>query len=138
MNYAVHALMYFYYFMAAVNSIRKKSGKKTIPFTRYVKPIYITLAQISQMVVGVTITVLGSYLLWYEKLSANGDEVDGCWWTPDNHVAALIMYGSYLFLFLEFFVQRYFSSGGSRQSAGKEVAVNGVTNGTTPKRVKFE
>ena len=92
MNYAVHAIMYFYYFLMAV-------GKKPKAF----KAVYITLAQISQMVVGVALTVMGCYLLWVNP-------VPNCYLTPDNNVAALLMYGSYLFLFMQFFVGRYFRS----------------------------
>ena len=90
MNYAVHSIMYFYYYLMAI-------GKKPKAF----KAVYITLAQISQMVVGVGLTVTGCYLLWF-------DPVPNCYLTPDNNVAALLMYGSYLFLFMQFFLGRYF------------------------------
>jgi len=109
MNYAVHSIMYFYYFLMAV-------GVKPKAF----KAVYITVAQISQMVVGVSLTVVGCYLLWWKP-------VPDCFLTTDNNVAALVMYGSYLFLFLQFFIGRYFGrkshqnnskgAGGSKSSS---------------------
>jgi len=96
MNYAVHSIMYFYYFLMAV-------GMKPKAF----KAVYITMAQISQMVVGVSLTVIGCYLLWFNPQP-------NCFLTPDNNVAALVMYGSYLFLFMQFFVGRYFRSSSSK------------------------
>jgi hypothetical protein len=51
------------------------------------------------MVVGVTVTVLGFVLApSYEK---------ACALKPENNAAALIMYGSYLLLFVQFFMGRY-------------------------------
>jgi len=89
MNYAVHAIMYFYYFLMAV----KRKPK-------WFNSMYITVAQISQMVVGVTVTILGFVLPRFHR----GPE---CNMKTENNVAAMIMYGSYLFLFLQFFFQRY-------------------------------
>jgi elongation of very long chain fatty acids protein 6 len=88
MNFGVHAIMYFYYFLMAV---------KLKP--KWFNSIYITVCQISQMVVGVTVTVLGFVLApSYEK---------ACALKPENNAAALIMYGSYLLLFVQFFMGRY-------------------------------
>ena len=90
MNYAVHAIMYFYYFLMAVKMKPK-----------WFNSIWITVSQISQMVVGVAVTVLGFILApKFEK---------ECALKSENNIAALIMYGSYLLLFLQFFVKRYFS-----------------------------
>lgn len=90
MNYGVHAIMYFYYFLMAV----KKKPK-------WMNAMVITVAQISQMIVGVAVTILGFY---YSAKHANDD---GCLVKKENNIAAFIMYGSYLFLFLQFFVARY-------------------------------
>ena len=88
MNYGVHSIMYFYYFLMAVKCKPK-----------WFNSIWITVSQISQMVVGVTVTVLGFVLApTYDK---------ECALKPDNNKAALIMYGSYLMLFVQFFIQRY-------------------------------
>lgn len=113
MNYAVHSIMYFYYFLMAIHC-------KPTAF----QAVYITVAQISQMVVGVVVTLVGCYLLWWDTprsssssssssnrpttpaATAAGKE-ENCFLTPDNNVAALLMYGSYLALFVQFFCQRY-------------------------------
>jgi len=88
MNYGVHAIMYFYYFLMAVKCKPK-----------WFNSMWITMSQISQMVVGVTVTVLNLILpTLYEK---------ECHVKKENNVAAMIMYGSYLMLFLEFFFKRY-------------------------------
>jgi hypothetical protein len=76
MNYFVHAIMYFYYFLMAVHCKPK-----------WFKPVWITVAQISQMIVGVTITIMGFYLVFMEK-------PDNCWLQPKNNWAAFVMYGS--------------------------------------------
>mmetsp|Transcript_3190 Transcript_3190/g.8830 ORF Transcript_3190/g.8830 Transcript_3190/m.8830 type:complete len:300 (-) Transcript_3190:253-1152(-) len=99
MNYAVHAIMYFYYFLMAVKCKPK-----------WFNSMYITVSQISQMVVGVIVTILGFVLPpFYE-----GE----CRIKKENNIAALIMYGSYLLLFLQFFFKRY-SSVPKKQDAKK-------------------
>ena len=93
MNYAVHFIMYGYYFLMAMRMKPK-----------WFNAMWITVAQISQMVVGVAITILAFY--YYEE---KGPEAENpCWVQKENNVAACIMYGSYLFLFASFFVGRYF------------------------------
>ena len=87
MNYSVHASMYGYYFLMALN-LRPK----------WFNPVIITAFQISQMVVGVAVTLAGFY---YFKTDAS------CNIEAENNTAAFVMYGSYLFLFLQFFVGRY-------------------------------
>jgi hypothetical protein len=88
--------MYFYYFLMAV---------KLKP--KWFNSIYITVCQISQMVVGVGVTVLGFLLApSYEK---------ACALKPENNAAALIMYGSYLLLFVQFFMGRYQVRGSSKK-----------------------
>lgn len=93
MNYAVHAIMYFYYFLMAV---------KLKP--KWFNSMYITAAQISQMVVGVIVTALGFIIPPMYG--------DNCNLKKDNNTAAMIMYGSYLMLFLQFFFKRYTSTKG--------------------------
>lgn len=92
MNYAVHAIMYFYYFLMAA---------KLKP--KFFNPIVITAAQISQMIVGVIVTCLGFY---YHQTDPT------CQIGAENNTAGFVMYGSYLFLFLQFFVGRYAAAGG--------------------------
>lgn len=93
MNYGVHAIMYLYYFLMAVK-LKPKAFNS----------MWITLAQISQMVVGVIVTALGFVLApMYPK---------ECSLKPENNLAAMIMYGSYLLLFVQFFLGRYKVTGG--------------------------
>jgi hypothetical protein len=127
MNYGVHSLMYCYYFLMALHCK-----------PAWLPPMVITAAQISQMVVGVAVTLAGIY---YSATQ------ESCHMGMDNNVAALVMvrlfcgvlccvwvglpmlraccavchlahvapsftcwsvqYGSYLFLFAQFFVRRY-------------------------------
>ena len=79
--------MYAYYALMALR-IRPK----------WFKPIVITAMQIAQMFVGVSVTLVGFYFFKTDPACAVG---------PENNTAALVMYGSYLFLFLQFFVGRY-------------------------------
>jgi elongation of very long chain fatty acids protein 6 len=88
MNYAVHGIMYFYYFLMAVKCKPK-----------WFNSMYITVAQISQMVVGVGTSILGFILA--------PTYTSECWFTRENNTGAMIMYGSYLALFVQFFLQRY-------------------------------
>ena len=92
MNYAVHGIMYFYYFLMAIKCKPK-----------WFNPIFITYAQISQMFVGVAITAVAFYFQ-----ANHGDAT--CIIKLENNIAAIIMYGSYLLLFLHFFFARYFKS----------------------------
>jgi len=96
MNYSVHASMYGYYFLMAMK-LRPK----------WFNPIIITIFQISQMVVGVAVTLAGFY--FYKTDPTCGIE-------KENNTAAFIMYGSYLFLFLQFFFGRYFKKGKKQKS----------------------
>uniref|UniRef100_A0A7S1VJD7 Elongation of fatty acids protein n=1 Tax=Grammatophora oceanica TaxID=210454 RepID=A0A7S1VJD7_9STRA len=89
MNYSVHASMYFYYGLMA---LRMKP--------KWMHPMIITSFQISQMIVGVAVTCAGFY--YYLKNPGT------CMITGENNTAAFCMYGSYLFLFLQFFLGRYF------------------------------
>lgn len=104
MNYGVHAIMYMYYFLMAT---------KLKP--KWFKSIYITVAQISQMVVGLSITILNFYFYGTSVKCADGED-QKCMIKMGNNVAASIMYGSYLVLFCHFFGQRYL-----RGKAGKKV-----------------
>jgi hypothetical protein len=96
MNYTVHATMYFYYFLMAM---KWKPG--------WFNPMVVTAMQISQMLVGVFLTVAGFY---YYKTDST------CTLSADNNTAAFVMYGSYLFLFLQFFIGRYLQKGSKQKS----------------------
>lgn len=92
MNYAVHSIMYFYYFLVAV----KKRPKG-------LNPMCITYVQIAQMFVGVAVTFFSIYY----KSSDHENTCIGL--SQQNNLAAFMMYCSYLFLFVQFFVRRYFA-----------------------------
>lgn len=86
MNYCVHGLMYWYYYRMAIGN------KPKLP------PVYITLAQISQMIVGVTINVLAY------RYKSQGLE---CHVHDDNLLAGSLMYFSYFLLFAKFALDRF-------------------------------
>lgn len=66
---------------------------------KWFNPMIITTFQISQMVVGVVVTLLGFYYYTTDPT---------CKIEKENNTAAFVMYGSYLLLFLQFFIGRYF------------------------------
>jgi len=88
MNYSVHAIMYGYYCLMAL-----KMKPKWIP------PVLITIAQLSQMVVGTSVQLYSMYL-YYTKGEATNLNLS-------NLVAGAIMYGSYFALFFQFFWNRF-------------------------------
>jgi hypothetical protein len=100
MNYAVHSVMYGYYFLMA---IRHKPN--------WFKPFVITLAQISQMVVGIAVTAVSFYCYKQDP---------DCYVRIENIGSALIMYGSYLLLFVEFFLGHYYGKPTGIASTKKE------------------
>lgn len=127
MNYAVHSFMYFYYFLMAIHMKPK-----------FINAVYITIAQISQMIVGVLVTIISCYLLWFDKevyQLENDNTKESCHLKKENIIAALIMYGSYLALFLEFFLQRYFSKSTSSNKSKK--VIDGSKGTTTSQNGKF-
>ena len=102
MNYSVHASMYLYYGCTALRIVPK-----------WFNPVIITTFQISQMVVGVIVTCVAFYYYQIDSSStSSGSSSSGhtCGITAENNTAAFIMYGSYLFLFVQFFFGRYTAS----------------------------
>jgi len=85
-NLAVHAVMYFYYFLMAIKCKPK-----------WFNPKWITVGQISQMVVGATVSVMSFMVVGKQ----------GCWAKAENNFGVLIMYASYFVLFMQFFLKRY-------------------------------
>eukprot|EP00930_Biecheleria_cincta_P033480 TRINITY_DN23208_c0_g1_i1.p1 TRINITY_DN23208_c0_g1~~TRINITY_DN23208_c0_g1_i1.p1 ORF type:complete len:353 (+),score=36.60 TRINITY_DN23208_c0_g1_i1:24-1061(+) len=88
MNYSVHAIMYFYYFLAGVMDKPPPWG------------IAVTVLQLLQMVVGIVVTCTHIRALVYKT-------VPNCDGHLPNLKAALTMYASYFLLFAHFFVKRY-------------------------------
>ncbi|CAB9517926.1 of very long chain fatty acids protein 6 [Seminavis robusta] len=102
-NFGVHAVMYFYYFLMAIKCKPK-----------WFNPKWITIAQITQMVVGSVVSTAAFLVVRKE----------GCWASWENNTGILVMYVSYFFLFLQFFLQRYglginVNKGGAKSSEKK-------------------
>jgi len=93
MNYTVHAVMYFYYFLMAAKMLPKA-------FPSWI----ITLMQISQMIVG---TFVVGACLYYNKYGGAKYGPGECNNSDSNLIAGGIMYASYLYLFCEFAVKRF-------------------------------
>jgi hypothetical protein len=94
MNYTVHAVMYFYYYLMAIRSIPKW-------FPSWI----ITSMQILQMVIG---TIVVGYSIYFNLAgSPNYPARGSCNVTTNNLVVGGLIYASYLYLFMEFAVKRY-------------------------------
>jgi len=98
-NASVHTIMYFYYFLMAIKMKPK-----------WFNPVWITVFQIAQMVMGVSVSLMSAY--YYST-----DET--CAVSKTTLISASLMYGSYLYLFAAFFVKRYFSKS-SKKTTKKE------------------
>lgn len=94
-NAFVHTIMYFYYFLTELGC------RPSWAFA-------ITAIQIAQMVVGIVLNTMWAYL-W---LSGKKCECTG---PKKVLIYTLVMYGSYLYLFVVFFLKRYFG----KRAAGK-------------------
>lgn len=84
-NYLVHAIMYSYYFIAAVTKPPKWG-------------MFVTVLQIVQMFAGMFVTGYHYYLK---------QTIPNCDGSYHNLAAAFVMYTAYMMLFMEFFVGRY-------------------------------
>jgi hypothetical protein len=98
MNYIVHSIMYFYYFLAAVTK-PPKWGK------------LVTILQIVQMFIGMFVTGYHYYLL---------NTLRNCDGSYRNLFAAAVMYTAYMLLFVQFFVGRYTARPAARSSGKKK------------------
>jgi len=88
-NAFVHCIMYFYYFLASTG--RRPSWGKAV-----------TIIQLTQMVVGIAISVTFTILYFTEEDCPMGH--------PHAYMlSSLALYGSYFALFLKFYIQRYMS-----------------------------
>jgi hypothetical protein len=73
-------------------------------------PIYITFMQIAQMIVGVIISVFG--FIYSSKDPAS------CAVDPYVLKVSSVIYASYLYLFMEFMIKRFFLNSGKPAAAG--------------------
>lgn len=87
MNYSVHSLMYTYYAFQA-------GGLKAPKFIS----MLITVVQTTQMAVGVSVVLYAAYIKWTGQFCSVSNDVIN---------SALVMYLSYLALFIHFFIQAY-------------------------------
>ena len=90
MNYGVHALMYYYYYLTSL-------GYKQIWWASIV-----TILQISQMFIGICIC-----LIVYYYQSSYSPYKEGCDVSTENLWAAFLMYSSYFMLFISFAIEKY-------------------------------
>jgi len=93
MNYTVHSVMYFYYFLMSIKAIPKW-------FPSWI----ITIMQISQMIAG---TAIVCSCLYYNQYGGKIYKAGECHNDSSNLIGGGIMYGSYLYLFVEFAVKRF-------------------------------
>lgn len=105
MNASVHFIMYGYYFLTTI----KYKGK-------WMSPMFITIAQISQMVVGSSTAIISLYYYVTDKSTENP-----CQMNLHNLFSCFLMYGSYLVLFLQFFISKYILKNQKASFAGKKV-----------------
>mmetsp|Transcript_25450 Transcript_25450/g.71172 ORF Transcript_25450/g.71172 Transcript_25450/m.71172 type:complete len:285 (-) Transcript_25450:326-1180(-) len=90
MNFTVHGIMYFYYFLMAVGMYKLASN-----FSGFV-----TAMQITQMLIGTVVMGMAGYYFLTE-----GE--DKCYNNKDNVFLGIGMYISYFLLFAAFAVKRY-------------------------------
>lgn len=93
MNYTVHAVMYFYFYLQAIKAVPKW-------FPTWI----ITMMQITQMIIGCFIVGAGVY---YYQYGGNHYAPGECHNSKSNMLVGLAIYGSYLYLFVEFAVGKF-------------------------------
>jgi elongation of very long chain fatty acids protein 6 len=101
MNFTVHALMYGYYCLQSLGLC-----PKSFP------AVIITISQIAQMLVGTAVCISAWYFTLRDGASCHND--------MSNLVAGGLMYGSYLYLFVEFAIRRYIQA--PKRKSGRLVA----------------
>merc|ERR1711870_183868 len=104
MNYSVHAVMYGYFAITAT-----KYRKRVTPFA-----IFITLAQLLQMLVGMYVTI---------KAVVHQTHGDECHVNKTNSLLGLGMYFSYFVLFFKLFVDNYCLNGKAVAQQSRKASV---------------
>jgi hypothetical protein len=97
MNYSVHGVMYFYYFLQAIRAIPKW-------FPSWI----ITSMQIIQMIIG---TAVVCFSIYYKNFGSPNYAPGACHVTTNNCIVGGLIYASYFYLFMEFAVKRYIFKG---------------------------
>ncbi|TFJ83735.1 hypothetical protein NSK_004839 [Nannochloropsis salina CCMP1776] len=98
MNYTVHAVMYSYYFLMELRL-----------WPKWLSPVFITLMQISQMLVGVGVTAAAYSYQADPSCAVVRDLIPWC----------AAMYATYLYFFVEFFVERFLAASTKRSPVSK-------------------
>jgi elongation of very long chain fatty acids protein 6 len=94
MHYFVHTLMYGYYCLLALNLCPQN-------FPSY----FITFAQIAQMFIGTFVCLSGWYFKYVSKYFSRGPET-ACHNALSNLFAGALMFGCYIYLFVDFSLKR--------------------------------
>ena len=105
MNYLVHSIMYFYFGLTQLGPRGRRLAKKF--------SIFITLLQLTQMVVGIAVTVAS---VGYHARGAR------CYVSMANSFLGLLMYASYFGLFAKLFYDHYVIKGKDKALAKQEPA----------------
>ena len=108
MNYTVHAVMYSYYTLMELKL-----------WPKWLSPIFITIMQINQMLVGVGITAAAFIFQKDPACSVVRDLLPWC----------AAMYATYLYFFVEFFFERFFSA--ASKGKGKKAVSSNSSNSTS-------
>lgn len=111
MNYAVHSVMYFYFFAS--------NYTKALQFLR--KPI--TSIQLLQMVAGVTITALAYTYSYYGDGNGVGGGCSSTYVTSGFFTFCFVLYGSYMVLFAKLYYDSYLSTKSRRSAKAKATVV---------------
>jgi elongation of very long chain fatty acids protein 6 len=105
MNYTVHAVMYMYYYLHAIKALPK-----------WFKSWIVTSLQIVQMIIG---TCIVSASLYYYRYGGEKYAPGECNNNPSNVIAGVVIYSSYLYLFLDYALRRFLLGGKSNSKAKK-------------------
>lgn len=101
LNFFVHTVMYFYYFLTALGY--RPTWNKLV-----------TVLQIVQMMIGVVICAYVTFLRFLDHPVITEDRIQR---TNTTYYYGTLMYGSYLVLFISFFVRRYGPCQGTKRKA---------------------
>lgn len=102
MNYTVHAIMYFYYFLQGIRC-----------FPRWIPSWTVTSLQISQMFIGIVVVAGALYYHVTNEIACKNE--------LSNLIAGTVMYSSYLLLFLKFAIDRFILKPLRKKSGNKTI-----------------
>merc|ERR1740138_810064 len=101
-NYCVHSIMYFYYFMSISGGAFRTYARPLAPF--------ITTFQLLQMVVGMGVTASSAW--------QHSKDPSSCTVNPMNYRLGLAMYSSYFVLFASLYYNLYLAKDGKHRRKG--------------------